>query len=219
MLLRVVAASCCRVRSLVRCIRREALAACLSLMHECSFDESLCRCASPLLIGSRRLSFARRYSWALSSFAGAMYVGGFVMMTPQLFINYKVCPAVCELTVAGVRFVLRLWDALWLRLTYCLIGRSRFPSSQVLRLETFLVALLLHDCVKPLSSLPPLCTSGRLSATCNLLIVRVVRFLLSAAQVGGASAVARFRVQGPQHLHRCALVLRSRIQVSADPVS
>lgn len=29
------------------------------------------------------------YSWLLSSFAGAMYVGGFVLMTPQLFINYK----------------------------------------------------------------------------------------------------------------------------------
>lgn len=29
------------------------------------------------------------YSWALGTFASAMYVGGFVLMTPQLFINYK----------------------------------------------------------------------------------------------------------------------------------
>eukprot|EP00457_Paulinella_chromatophora_P003333 gb/GEZN01003340.1/.p1 GENE.gb/GEZN01003340.1/~~gb/GEZN01003340.1/.p1 ORF type:complete len:579 (-),score=76.14 gb/GEZN01003340.1/:467-1960(-) len=29
------------------------------------------------------------YSWALSSFASAMYVGGFILMTPQLFVNYK----------------------------------------------------------------------------------------------------------------------------------
>lgn len=29
------------------------------------------------------------YSWVLGSFASAMYIGGFILMTPQLFINYK----------------------------------------------------------------------------------------------------------------------------------
>lgn len=29
------------------------------------------------------------YSWVLSSLASAVYVGGFILMTPQLFINYK----------------------------------------------------------------------------------------------------------------------------------
>lgn len=29
------------------------------------------------------------YSWVLSSLVGFIYVFGFVMMTPQLFINYK----------------------------------------------------------------------------------------------------------------------------------
>ena len=29
------------------------------------------------------------YSWILSSLTGAVYTFGFIMMTPQLFINYK----------------------------------------------------------------------------------------------------------------------------------
>ena len=31
----------------------------------------------------------RRYSWVLGSIVGCVYMFGFIMMTPQLFINYK----------------------------------------------------------------------------------------------------------------------------------
>jgi len=34
-------------------------------------------------------SYKSWYSWVLSSLTGAVYTFGFVMMTPQLFINYK----------------------------------------------------------------------------------------------------------------------------------
>jgi len=49
---------------------------------------------APLVFGSSLYSVYYKahkswYSWTLSSFASAMYVGGFIMMTPQLFINYK----------------------------------------------------------------------------------------------------------------------------------
>ena len=30
-----------------------------------------------------------RYSWVLGSIVGCVYMFGFIMMTPQLFINYK----------------------------------------------------------------------------------------------------------------------------------
>ena len=34
-------------------------------------------------------SYFVRYSWILSSFTGAVYTFGFIMMTPQLYLNYK----------------------------------------------------------------------------------------------------------------------------------
>ena len=54
---------------------------------------------------------APRYSWLLSSFATAMYVGGFIMMTPQLFINYKL-KSVTHLPWRV--FVYKVW-------TYCVV--------------------------------------------------------------------------------------------------
>jgi len=48
----------------------------------------------PLIVGYAaysliHVSHKSWYSWALSSLTGAVYTFGFVMMTPQLFINYK----------------------------------------------------------------------------------------------------------------------------------
>lgn len=48
----------------------------------------------PLCIGASTYNlyfneYKSYYSWALSSFASTMYIGGFIMMTPQLFLNYK----------------------------------------------------------------------------------------------------------------------------------
>jgi hypothetical protein len=48
----------------------------------------------PLLIGYSMYSLVHRehkswYSWVLSSLTGAIYMFGFINMTPQLFINYK----------------------------------------------------------------------------------------------------------------------------------
>jgi hypothetical protein len=48
----------------------------------------------PFVLGSAAWSLAfyehrSWYSWALSSVATAVYVGGFLLMTPQLFVNYK----------------------------------------------------------------------------------------------------------------------------------
>jgi hypothetical protein len=36
------------------------------------------------------------YSWVLNSLVGTVYTFGFIMMTPQLFINYKVHPHTCK---------------------------------------------------------------------------------------------------------------------------
>lgn len=48
----------------------------------------------PLMVGYAsysllQLKFKSWYSWILSSLVGFIYMFGFVMMTPQLFINYK----------------------------------------------------------------------------------------------------------------------------------
>ena len=48
----------------------------------------------PLILGYAsyslvHISHKSWYSWVLASLVGAVYTFGFVMMTPQLFINYK----------------------------------------------------------------------------------------------------------------------------------
>jgi ACR3 family arsenite efflux pump ArsB len=48
----------------------------------------------PLMVGYAAYSLVHErhkswYSWILTSLTGFVYVFGFVMMTPQLFINYK----------------------------------------------------------------------------------------------------------------------------------
>lgn len=50
--------------------------------------------AVPFVLGAAAWSLAfyehrSWYSWGLSSMATAVYVGGFLLMTPQLFVNYK----------------------------------------------------------------------------------------------------------------------------------
>lgn len=50
---------------------------------------------APLVMGYASYSLLNHehkgwYSWVLSSLVGFVYMFGFVMMTPQLFINYKV---------------------------------------------------------------------------------------------------------------------------------
>ena len=63
-----------------------------------SYDDTAMRylsyLAAPLVIGASLWSLVYDshkgwYSWILSSLASAVYVGGFILMTPQLFINYK----------------------------------------------------------------------------------------------------------------------------------
>ena len=51
---------------------------------------------APLMVGYAAYSLLNQqhrgwYSWVLNSLVGFVYMFGFVMMTPQLFINYKVC--------------------------------------------------------------------------------------------------------------------------------
>lgn len=50
---------------------------------------------APLMVGYAAYSLLNQqhkgwYSWVLNSLVGFVYMFGFVMMTPQLFINYKV---------------------------------------------------------------------------------------------------------------------------------
>lgn len=50
----------------------------------------------PLMVGYAAFSLVHHqhkgwYSWVLNSLVGFVYMFGFVYMTPQLFINYKVC--------------------------------------------------------------------------------------------------------------------------------
>lgn len=50
---------------------------------------------APLMVGYGGYSLLNHqhkgwYSWILNSLVGFVYMFGFVMMTPQLFINYKV---------------------------------------------------------------------------------------------------------------------------------
>lgn len=50
---------------------------------------------APLMVGYAAYSLVNVqhkswYSWVLNSLVGFVYMFGFVMMTPQLFINYKV---------------------------------------------------------------------------------------------------------------------------------
>ncbi|CAN0409306.1 unnamed protein product, partial [Ectocarpus sp. 13 AM-2016] len=52
----------------------------------------------PLMVGYAVYSLLNQqhrgwYSWVLNSLVGFVYMFGFVMMTPQLFINYKVSGA------------------------------------------------------------------------------------------------------------------------------
>jgi len=73
-----------------------------TVSHDAAATRYVYMCLAPILIGSFIYSWMYLplatdkstgraiYSWTLSSIVRAVYVFGFLMMTPQLYLNYKV---------------------------------------------------------------------------------------------------------------------------------
>ena len=66
----------------------------LTQQHDSAAMKWLALLAAPLVLGAAAWSLVYHthkswYSWLLGSCASAVYAGGFILMTPQLFVNYK----------------------------------------------------------------------------------------------------------------------------------